>query len=398
VDADLARFYGVPTKRLNEQVRRNRSRFPIDFMFRLTAAEKAEVVANCDHRAFVALRRAIAVDARLAKKLAQLERRLADHDDQILALVRAIRELATPQPATPRRRIGFRPVAGICQQPQTSPARTIGPRIPDSVGVPFSARSYSLEDGTSVLRGSAIGVAFVEGTGAMRSCLLLSCLLAIAGDGLAVSPRGSIVPGPARVPEVRDAIYCQPIVGDWPFINASTGCGTEAVDEIPGDLAGVQIDEVTMYPAEWPGMDWVDPSSLVINFYEGGCPPAQVALASFVFDWSDIQLQTVFDDPALRIKQGTVTLPTLLTLGANVSIGGYVTISWGEDIPWCGFALTEAIYGCPCFVDGAYFGCPRWSPVSCMIGVDLDLAYCLGSSLPTLVRTTSWGRIRALFR
>jgi hypothetical protein len=148
VDADLAHFYGVPTKRLNEQVRRNRSRFPVDFMFRLTAAEKAEVVANCGHlaqlrfskalplaftehgaimaasvlnspravelsvfvvRAFVALRRAIAADRQLATKLAQLERRLADHDDQILVLVRAIKELAAPVPAPPKRRIGFKP-------------------------------------------------------------------------------------------------------------------------------------------------------------------------------------------------------------------------------------------------------------------------------------------------
>jgi len=49
IDADLARLYGVATKHLNEQVRRNRDRFPADFMFQLTAAEKAEVVANCDH-------------------------------------------------------------------------------------------------------------------------------------------------------------------------------------------------------------------------------------------------------------------------------------------------------------------------------------------------------------
>lgn len=49
LDADLAEIYGVETKRLNEQVRRNPGRFPGDFMFRLTAAEKAEVVAKCDH-------------------------------------------------------------------------------------------------------------------------------------------------------------------------------------------------------------------------------------------------------------------------------------------------------------------------------------------------------------
>ena len=49
LDADLARLYGVSTKRLNEQVKRNKERFPERFMFRLTANEKAEVVANCDH-------------------------------------------------------------------------------------------------------------------------------------------------------------------------------------------------------------------------------------------------------------------------------------------------------------------------------------------------------------
>ena len=48
VDADLARLYGVQTKRLNEQVRRNQRRFPEDFMFSLTLEEKEELVANCD--------------------------------------------------------------------------------------------------------------------------------------------------------------------------------------------------------------------------------------------------------------------------------------------------------------------------------------------------------------
>jgi len=46
IDADLAEFYGVPTKRLNEQVKRNKDRFPHDFMFQLSPDEKAEVVAN----------------------------------------------------------------------------------------------------------------------------------------------------------------------------------------------------------------------------------------------------------------------------------------------------------------------------------------------------------------
>ena len=49
VDADLAEFYGVPTKALNQAVRRNMDRFPADFMFQLNKNEKTEVVTNCDH-------------------------------------------------------------------------------------------------------------------------------------------------------------------------------------------------------------------------------------------------------------------------------------------------------------------------------------------------------------
>ena len=49
LDADLAELYGVPTKALNQAVRRNKDRFPSDFMFRLTKNEKEEVVTNCDH-------------------------------------------------------------------------------------------------------------------------------------------------------------------------------------------------------------------------------------------------------------------------------------------------------------------------------------------------------------
>jgi hypothetical protein len=51
LDADFAHLYGTSTKRLNEQVKRNRGRFPADFLFQVTAEEKAEVVANCDHLA-----------------------------------------------------------------------------------------------------------------------------------------------------------------------------------------------------------------------------------------------------------------------------------------------------------------------------------------------------------
>ena len=51
LDADLAKLYGVTTKQLNQQVKRNRDRFPGDFMFQLTPTEKKEVVTICDHLA-----------------------------------------------------------------------------------------------------------------------------------------------------------------------------------------------------------------------------------------------------------------------------------------------------------------------------------------------------------
>jgi len=145
LDADLARLYGVSTKRLNEQVKRNRERFPARFMFQLTAEEKAEVVANCDHlqklkfspvlpyaftehgaimaatvlntsraiqvsiyvvEAFVRLRELLSSNRELARKLAELERRVAKHDDHIQAIFEAIRQLLNPL-EPPRREIGF---------------------------------------------------------------------------------------------------------------------------------------------------------------------------------------------------------------------------------------------------------------------------------------------------
>ena len=146
VDADLAEFYGVPTKRLNEQVKRNKGRFPDDFMFQLSAEEKSEVVANCDHlsklkyssslpyafaehgaimaanalnspraievsvfivRAFVKLRRMIAENKELSRRIVQIERHLADHDEQIIELIKAIKQLLKPDPLPKKRRIGY---------------------------------------------------------------------------------------------------------------------------------------------------------------------------------------------------------------------------------------------------------------------------------------------------
>ncbi|HEY4562273.1 MAG TPA: ORF6N domain-containing protein [Thermoanaerobaculia bacterium] len=143
LDSDLAELYGVTTKRLNEQVRRNRDRFPPDFMFQLTAEEKAEVVANCDHlarlkfssalplaftehgaimaanvlssskavaasvmvvRAFVRLRQMLASHADLARKLEALEKR---YNTQFKEVFTAIRALMEPPEGSPGKRIGY---------------------------------------------------------------------------------------------------------------------------------------------------------------------------------------------------------------------------------------------------------------------------------------------------
>ncbi len=92
LDADLAELYGVPTKVLNQAVKRNKNRFPPDFMFQLTEAEKDEVVTVCDH-----LRR-----LRFSPSLPKIE----SHDEHIQSLFDAIRQLMTP-PEPKKRKIGF---------------------------------------------------------------------------------------------------------------------------------------------------------------------------------------------------------------------------------------------------------------------------------------------------
>lgn len=148
IDSDLAALYGVETKRLNEQVRRNQERFPSDFLIELTLDEYANLrsqfatsswggrrsppLAFTEHgalmaasvlsspravemsiyvvRAFVRLREIIAGNRELAHKVAELERRvalrLADHDQAISELLGAIHQLMT-QPEPKKRPIGF---------------------------------------------------------------------------------------------------------------------------------------------------------------------------------------------------------------------------------------------------------------------------------------------------
>jgi len=152
LDVDLATLYGVETRRLNEQVRRNAQRFPADFMFQLTAQEwaalrsqiatlktgrgqhrkypphaftehgaiMAATVLNSSRavevsiyvvRAFVKLRELLATHKELAKRLdeleARIEKKLATQDQAIAGILDAIRELMTPSELPKKRKIGF---------------------------------------------------------------------------------------------------------------------------------------------------------------------------------------------------------------------------------------------------------------------------------------------------
>jgi hypothetical protein len=146
-DFDLAQLYGVATKVLNQAVKRNRDRFPEDFMFQLTSDEVASgnwsqfVTSSRKHRgatyrpyafteqgvamlssvlrsaravkvnvaimrAFVKLRETLEWNRELARKFSELESRMGKHDKDIAAIIDAIRQLMAP-PERPRREIGF---------------------------------------------------------------------------------------------------------------------------------------------------------------------------------------------------------------------------------------------------------------------------------------------------
>lgn len=150
LDADLTELYGVTTKRLNEQVKRNIDRFPPDFMFQLNTKEydslrsqfatlkrgrgqhrkylpyvftehgaiMASSVLDSDRavqvsihvvRAFVQLREMLSSNKELARKLNELERKLTTHDRAITELIEAIRQLMTPPEPKKKRPIGFAP-------------------------------------------------------------------------------------------------------------------------------------------------------------------------------------------------------------------------------------------------------------------------------------------------
>ena len=147
LDAELAELYGVPTKALNQAVKRNSERFPEDFLFRLTGEETealnrsqfvtgsqkhrdlrfppyaftehgaimAAAVLNSSRavetsvfvvRAFVKLREMLASNTALVQKLNELERKLQSHDQAIVGILKIIRELMNPL-APERKPIGF---------------------------------------------------------------------------------------------------------------------------------------------------------------------------------------------------------------------------------------------------------------------------------------------------
>ena len=148
LSTDLARLYGIPVMRLNEQVKRNINRFPADFMFPLTRQEvtilKSQIaisswggarratpyafteqgvamlssVLNSERaiqvniaimRAFVKLKEILSTHKELAHKLKELEGKIEMHDTDIKAIFEAIRQLMAPPPDKPKPRIGFHP-------------------------------------------------------------------------------------------------------------------------------------------------------------------------------------------------------------------------------------------------------------------------------------------------
>ena len=160
LDADLARLYGVSTKRFNEAFKRNRNRFPADFAFQITDAEYAVLraqpsdlkeknqnwsqfatssanrrgriyrpwaftehgalmaanILRSEHairmsvyviRAFVGLREELVANAAILKRLAEIDRTLLQHDGALRDIYRKLLPLLQPSPDPPKRSIGF---------------------------------------------------------------------------------------------------------------------------------------------------------------------------------------------------------------------------------------------------------------------------------------------------
>jgi hypothetical protein len=146
IDLDLAELYGVPTKRLNEQVKRNTKRFPVDFMFQLSQNEKARLIKTYEHlnrlkyspnlpfvftehgavmlasvlnseraievnvqivRVFIRMREMLITHKDILSKLRKVEMKAVRQDDDIKLIFKYLKELFNPS-REPRRKIGFR--------------------------------------------------------------------------------------------------------------------------------------------------------------------------------------------------------------------------------------------------------------------------------------------------
>ena len=160
LDSDLASLYGVTTKRLNEQMRRNADKLPTDFAFQITREEVTNLksqfatsslegqdkqdVSSASHggrrklqwaftdygaiqaanvfnspaatamsiyvvRAFMQMREELLSSAAILNKLAEIDKTLIEHDDALRAIWHQLQPLLQPPPEPPKRRIGFLP-------------------------------------------------------------------------------------------------------------------------------------------------------------------------------------------------------------------------------------------------------------------------------------------------
>jgi hypothetical protein len=151
IDKDLAEMYGVTTKRLNEQVKRNIKRFPENFMFVLNLEEKENVVANCDHlkklkysphlpsvftehgiimlssvlnseraiqvsirivEVFIKMREILISHKELFSELEQIKKQISNHDDQFMLIFEYLKQFEEAKQQhleqTNRKKIGYR--------------------------------------------------------------------------------------------------------------------------------------------------------------------------------------------------------------------------------------------------------------------------------------------------
>lgn len=148
LDYDLAILYGTTTKRVNEQVKRNKNRFPNNFMFQLTLEEKEGVVANCDHlenlkfsktlpyaftehgtlmlanvlrsekaisasilivETFIKMRELLSSDVQLKVEIEKIKKKLGNHNKNIKLVFNYLEEMTSKkEPLNPRKRIGYK--------------------------------------------------------------------------------------------------------------------------------------------------------------------------------------------------------------------------------------------------------------------------------------------------